>query len=72
LTPATANEAGYDASNTASPQGYVMAPLLFNVHISDLLITVCRKYAYADESMHILTTTMRVDGDWQAVEGVLS
>jgi len=49
-----------------------MAPLLFNVHISDLLITVCRKYAYADESMHILTTTMRVDGDWQAVEGVLS
>jgi len=30
-------------------QGSVLAPLLFNIHISDLPTTVSRKYAYADD-----------------------
>ena len=47
------------------PQGSVLAPLLFN--ISDLPTTVPRKYACADN-----LATMHADGDWQAVEGVLS
>ena len=48
-------------------QGSVLAPLLFNNCISDLLTTISRKYAYADD-----LAIMHADGDWQAVEGALS
>ena len=48
-------------------QGSVLAPFLFNIYTFDLPITVSRKYAYADD----LAIT-HADGDWQAVEGVLS
>ena len=48
-------------------EGSVLAPLLFNIYISDLPTTVSRKYAYADD----LAIT-HADGDWQALEGVLS
>ena len=46
------------------PQGSVLAPLLFNIDISDLSTTISRKYAFADD--------LHADGDWQTVEGVLS
>jgi len=48
-------------------QGSVLAPLLFNIYISDLPTTVSRKYAYADG-----LAIMHADGDWQAVEEVLT
>jgi len=48
-------------------QGSVLAPLLFNIDISDQPTTVSRKYAYADD-----LAIMHADGDWQAVEGALS
>jgi len=48
-------------------RGSVLAPLLFNIYISDLPTTVSRKYAYVDD----LTIT-HAGGDWQAVERVLS
>jgi len=44
-----------------------MAPLLVNIYISDLLTTVSRENAYAED-----LTIKHADGDWQAVEGVLS
>jgi len=49
------------------PQGSAVAPLLFNIYISDLPTTVFRKYAYADD-----LAIMHADGDWQAVEGMLT
>ena len=48
-------------------QGSVMAPLLFNTYISDLPTTVSRMYAYSDD-----LAIMHPDGEWQAVEGVLT
>ena len=44
-----------------------MVPLQFNIYISDLPTTVNRKYAYADD-----LAIMHADGDWQAVERVLT
>jgi len=49
------------------PQGSVLAPLFFNIYISDLPTTVSRKYAYADD-----LAIMHADVDWQAVDGVLT
>ena len=49
------------------PQGSVLAPPLFNIYISNLPTTICRKHAYADD-----LAIMHGDGDWQAVEGALS
>ena len=49
------------------PQGSVLAPLLFNIYTSDLPATISRKYVYADD-----LAIMHADGDWLAVERVLS
>ena len=49
------------------PQGYVLAPLLFNIYTSDLPATISRKYVYADD-----LAIMHADGDWLTVEGALS
>jgi len=49
------------------PQGSVLAPLLFNIYISDLTNTVYRKYTYTDD-----LAIMHADGNCQAVEGVMT
>jgi len=48
-------------------QGSLLAPLLFNICISDLPTTVSRKYAHAHD-----LATMCADGGWPAVEAMLS
>ena len=49
------------------PQGSVSAALLFNIFFSDLPTTVSRKYACTEN-----LAFMHADGDWRAVEEVLS
>jgi len=49
------------------PHGSILSPLYFNIYISDLSITVSRVYAHSGD-----LAIMHTDGDWQAVEGVLS
>ena len=49
------------------PQGSILAPLLFNIYISDLSTTLSRKYACADD-----LAVMHADWNWQALEGALS
>ena len=48
-------------------QGSVLAPFLLSIYTSDLPTTISRNYAYADT-----LAIMHADGDWQAVERVLS
>ena len=49
------------------PQGSVLAPLLFNIYVYDLLSTVSRRYAYADDLALLYSSD-----DWKDLEGVLS
>ena len=43
------NSSSFKYLNNGLPQGSVLAPLLFNLYVSDLPITKCRKFIYADD-----------------------
>ena len=49
------------------PQGLVLAPLLFNIYVYDLPLTVSRRYVYADDLALLYSSD-----DWKDLEGVLS
>jgi len=49
------------------PQESVLTPLLFNIYTFDLPITISKKYTYTGDP-----AIMLADGDWQALEEVLS
>jgi len=44
-----------------------LTPLLFNIYTFDLPITISKKYTYTGDP-----AIMLADGDWQALEEVLS
>ena len=49
------------------PQGSVLAPLFFNIYVSDLLPTTSSKFAYADD-----LALVHIAGDWLTLEKTLS
>ena len=67
LTTGNGKQSSLRRLKNGVPQRSVLAPPLFNIYISDPLTTVSRMYAYAND-----LATIHVDGNWQAVEGVLS
>jgi len=67
LTTANGRRSRLRCLKNGVSQGYVLAPLLFNIYTSDLSTTISRKYAYADD-----LAVIHADGDQQAVEGLLS
>ena len=48
-------------------QGLVLAPLLFNIYMYDLLSMISRKFAYADD-----LALLHSSGNWKELEGTLS
>ena len=48
-------------------QGSVLAPLLFNIYMYDLLFMISRKFAYADD-----LALLHSSGNWKNLEGTLS
>ena len=49
------------------PQGFVLAPLLFNIYTYDLPSMISRKFAYADD-----LALLHSSGNWKDLEGTLS
>ena len=49
------------------PQGSVLAPLLFNIYVSDLPPTTSSKFTYADD-----LALVHIAGDWRTLEKTLS
>ena len=50
-----------------APQEIVLVPLLFNICTYDLPVTVCRKFAYADD-----WAILHYASEWQALEETLT
>ena len=49
------------------PQGWVLAPLLFNIYTYDLPSMISRKFAYVDD-----LTLLHSSGNWKDLKGTLS
>jgi len=47
------------------PHGSVLAPLLFNIHTSELPTTISRKYAFADDIQWQSCTLMEIGRQWK-------
>ena len=67
LTTGTGSQSRLRRLRNGVPQGSVLAPLLFNIYIHDLPVTIAKKFAYADD-LAILHSA----SNWQTLEGTLN
>ena len=67
LTTGTGSQSRLRRLKNGLPQGSFLAPLLFNINICDLPVTISRKFAYADD-LAIMYATF----NWKTLEKTLS
>ena len=67
LTTGTGSQSKLRRLKNGVPQVSILAPLLFNIHIHDLSVTIARKFAYSDD-----LAILHLTSNWKTLEETLS